>query len=280
MARIFWAANAQSHDLDGRIAAAKAGGYEAMSLFPFDIRRFREAGLDYATMRARLADAGLRVEVIDPFTRWLPGREAPASWTAAERAFTDFEEDAVFEMAIELRARCINLVEPFGVPVGIDEGAACFARVCDRARPLGLVVLLEAMPFSGIPDLARAWAIVAKADRPNAALTFDVWHYLRAGADPALLSTIPRERIGTVQIADGAADPGEDLLADLYRRRLPGDGALPLRPLLESLHHMDALNHVGVEVFGPALTSLSPPEIGRRSRRALDMVLRGLGHDI
>lgn len=43
-----------------------------------------------------------------------------------------------------------------------------------------------------------------------------------------------------MQIADGAADPGEDLLADLYRRRLPGDGALPLRPLLESLHRMDA----------------------------------------
>lgn len=278
MARIFWAANAQSHDFEGRITAARAGGYEAMSLFPFDVRRFREAGLDYATMRARLADAGLRVEVIDPFTRWLPGREAPASWSAAERAFTDFDEDAVFEMAVELRARCINVVEPFGVAVDVEEGAACLARVCDRARPLGLVVLLEAMPFSGIPDLGRAWAIVQAADRPNAALTFDVWHYLRAGADPALLSTIPGHRIGTVQIADGAADPGADLLADLYRRRLPGDGALPLRPLLESLHRMDALTHVGVEIFGPALTSLAPPEIGHRSRRALELALRGLEH--
>ncbi|MBC8072014.1 MAG: hypothetical protein IAG13_27055, partial [Deltaproteobacteria bacterium] len=149
MARIFWAANAQSHDFEGRITAAKAGGYEAISLFPFDVRNFREAGLEYTTMRARLADAQLRVEVIDPFARWLPGREPPATWTAAERAFTDFDEDAVFEMALELRARCINLVEPFGAPVGVDVGGTCFARVCDRARPLGLVVLLEAMPFSG-----------------------------------------------------------------------------------------------------------------------------------
>ncbi|MBC8070963.1 MAG: sugar phosphate isomerase/epimerase, partial [Deltaproteobacteria bacterium] len=185
--------------------------------------------------------------------------------------------DAVFEMALELRARCINLVEPFGVPVGVDEGAACFARVCDRARPLGLVVLLEAMPFSGIPTLAHAWSIVQRADRPNAALTVDLWHVLRGGVDPLLLSQIPGDRVGTVQIADGAADPGEDLLADLYRRLLPGDGALPLRPLLEGLHRMDALTNVGVEVFGPALSSLSPEEIGRRSRRALELALQGLG---
>lgn len=278
MARILWAANAQSHDLDGRIAAAKAGGYEAISLFPFDVRRFLAAGLDYATMRARLADAQLRVEVMDPFARWLPDREPPATWTAAERAFTDFDEDAVFEQALELRARCINLVEPFGIAVDVELGAACLGRVCDRARPLGLAVLLEAMPFSGIPTLAHAWSIVQRADRPNAALTVDLWHYLRAGADPLGLSQIPADRVGTVQIADGVADPGEDLLTDLYRRLLPGDGALPLRPVLEGLHRMGALTNVGVEVFGPALTSLSPHEIGRRSRRALDLSLRGLGH--
>lgn len=277
MASIFWAANAQSRDFESRIVAAKAGGYEAMSLFPFDVRSAREAGLDYPGLRARLADAGLRVEVIDPFARWLPGREPPADWTAAERAFTDFDEDAVFEMAVELRARCINLVEPFGFAVDVDEGAECFGRVCDRARPLGIVVMLEAMPFSGIRDLGHAWSIVEAANRPNAALTMDLWHYLRAGADPELLSRIPGHRIGTVQIADGRAGVSEDLLADLYRRRLPGDGELPLRSVLESLHRMDALRHVGVEVFGPALSSLSPPEIGRRSRRALELILRGLG---
>lgn len=270
MAKIFWAANAQTHAFKDRLVAARAGHFDAMSLFPQDVKVARSGGESWRSMREQLADHGLRIEVIDPLTRWLPGWTAPSSWRPEDVAFTAFSEDEVFEMASELGARAINVVEPFGHPVSLELGREHFARLCDRARPLGLEMVLEAMPFSGIPKLSSAWAIVSAAAKANGRLTFDAWHYLRAGEEPEVLATIPGDKIGTVQFADGSATPSDDnLLVDLYRRLPPGEGGLPLRRIAATLRRRGMLRNVGVEVFGPALTSLPPMEIGRIARETL-----------
>jgi hypothetical protein len=54
-------------------------------------------------------------------------------------------------------------------PVNVMIGA--FAALCRRAGDL--VVALEFMPYSGVPDLATGWEIVATADRPNSGLLVD-----------------------------------------------------------------------------------------------------------
>ena len=270
---MLWAANVQTKSLADRLVAAQAGGYRSMSVFPLDISAWRDAGLTLADIVRSCGCAGVNIDVLDPFAQWLPDWSPPETLSEQDRAFTGFSEEQVFEMALGLRARAINLVEPYGRSVDIPVGIKEFGRVCDRAATSGLRVSLEFMPFSGIPDLASAWAIVDGADRQNGGLTFDIWHYYRSGPDPLLLSQIPAAKIFTVQLSDGRLPAHDDLLVDLYQRLVPGDGDLDVGGIVATLDGMGALGEVGLEIFGPALTAQPPLEIGRRSTRALRSVL-------
>lgn len=123
--KVPWAANVRSKSLAGRLAAAQAGGFTQMSVFPIDYRGWRSQSMGAAQIRQQI------------------------------KAF---------------------------------------------------------MPILSIPDLSAGWAIVQAANRSNAGLCFDTWHYFRSKPDDTLLKTIPGERIFEVQLADALnALQGKDL---------------------------------------------------------------------
>ena len=269
--RLFWAANVRTKPFAERLAAAVAGGFDAMSLFPIDVRTFADGGLPPERLRALAAGEGVRISVLDPYALWAPDT-TPAAWASpADLAFVDFPEDEILRMAEGLGVESINLIETFGNAVDPDAGAERFAAFADRAAEYGWRTQLEFMPFSGIPDLGAAWEIVRRADRPTAGLTFDSWHYYRGRPDDALLRTIPGDRIFQVQLADATwALRGTSLVDDLlHHRLLPGDGEFPLPDLVRTLAATRALTSVGVELFSDAMDALPGAEVGRRVARAL-----------
>jgi sugar phosphate isomerase/epimerase len=152
----------------------------------------------------------------------------------------------------------------FGGPWSLDEAAAAFARLCDRAAEHGLLVHLEFLPWSRIPDLATAWQVVHAADRPNGGIMLDAWHYFRSAPDGALLRSIPGSSILGVQLCDAPAVPETNPLhATLHERLLPGDGELALPTLLADLEATGTDAPLGVEVFSDALHALPPEDAGR-----------------
>src|SRR5262245_34668207 len=208
--------------LADKCAAAMAGGFRAITLWPDDVARARAAGLSLAEMKKRIAGSGLVVEGLDPLLRWLPDEVIPPGIPAAG-------EDEFYTIADALGPRSLNLAQGFGASVEIDRAAEALAGVCDRAREHGLLVTLEYLPWSGIPDPATALAIVERCGRANAALTFDTWHTFRGRTDDAQLEEIPGVRIGSVQINDAPATPSDDLVSEtLSARLLPGEGAIPV----------------------------------------------------
>ena len=102
----------------------------------------------------------------------------------------------------------------------VEAAAEALAGVCDRAREHGLLVTLEYLPWSGIPDAATALAIVLRSGRANASLMFDTWHTFRGPTDEAQLEKIPGARIGSVQINDAPVQPGDNLIAETMSARL------------------------------------------------------------
>lgn len=279
-ARLFWAANVRTKSFAERLAAAVAGGFDAMSIFPIDVRTFADGGLPPERLRALATAEGVRIGVLDPYARWAPDT-TPAAWaSASDLAFTDFAEDEILRMAEALGVESINLIETFGNAVDPDAGAERFAAFADRAAQYGWRTQLEFMPFSGIPDLAAAWAIVRGANRPTAGLTFDSWHYFRSRPDDALLRTIPGDRIFHVQLADPTwALRGTSLVDDLlHHRLLPGEGEFPLPELVRTLAATRGLTSVGVELFSDAMDALPAPEVGRRVADALAGALADIGH--
>ncbi|MDX2233499.1 MAG: sugar phosphate isomerase/epimerase family protein [Hyphomonadaceae bacterium] len=263
--RVLWAANVRTKSLEDRLAAAQAGGFSHMSLFPIDWRTWRSGGSTASTMRAKIRDAGIRILAIDPFVQWSPGFAIPDGYEADYRSFIDFSEDDIFRTAEEAEAEAINCVEGLGAPHPVTALVDAFGAFADRAHARGLRVTFEFMPISSVPALKDGWAIVSGADRPNAGLCFDTWHYFRSGADDALLRTIPGDKVFEVQLADGlTALQAPTLTEDLLRyRRLPGEGEMDIRGVVSTLKSIGAWTSVGPEVFADAMDARDAVDAGR-----------------
>ncbi len=246
-------------------AAAQAGGFAAITLYPQHVRRAYAEGHADADLRAQLADAGLVVADLDPLLDWLPGETAPPGIGGSEAEF--------FAIAEALGARSLNVAQGFGTRVDLDQAAEALARVCDRAWEHGLLITLEYLPWSGIPDLHTAAEIVRRCERPNATLMFDSWHTFRGPTD-VQLSALAGTRIGSVQLSDAPLQPGADLVAEtLGARLLPGEGVIPLVPWLRLLDASGSTAPIGVEVFSKRLDALPAVEVGRLCGDAVKAVL-------
>ncbi len=250
-----------------KCAAAVAGGFAAVTLYPEDVRRARAEGLGLADVKRLIADHGLVLADLDPLLCWLPGEPIPPGFAAAT-------EPEFYAIAEAVGARSLNVAQGFGARIELDRAAEALAGVCDRAWEHGLLVTLEYLPWSGIPDAATALAIVERTGRANATLMFDTWHTFRGRADDAQLRAIPGARIGSVQINDAPAEPAGDLVTEtLNARLLPGAGAIPLVRWLRLLDAIGSRAPIGVEVFSSVLDALPPVEVGRRCGAAARAVL-------
>jgi sugar phosphate isomerase/epimerase len=258
-----------------RLAAARAGGFTAVSLWGRDYQGARDEGLSDGDIRLLLADHGVSVAELDPGWWWLPGASGiriPPELDE-ERIF-GFGEQELFGVAESVGARSLNAVDVFGGSWSLDEAAAAFAGLCDRAADHGLLVHLEFLPWSRIPDLATAWQVVLAADRTNGGLMLDAWHYFRSTPDGAMLRSIPGASILGVQLCDAPAlAETNPLHATLHERLLPGGGELALGTLLADLRATGTTAPVGVEVFSDVLSALPPEEAGRLAGRSLRAVL-------
>ena len=247
--------------------AGAAGGFAGISLWPQDVEGARAEGLSESDQRTLLRDCGLVVADLDPLLGWLPGEEVPAGIGASE--------DVFYAIADSLGAQSLNLAQPFGNTIEIDVATESFAGVCERAAAHGLLVTLEYLPWSGIPDAATALAIVEAAGHANATLMFDTWHSFRGPTDEAQLRKVPGARFGSVQLNDAPMEPADDLMEEtMSARLLPGDGAIPLVDWIRLLDEAGSQAPIGVEVFSHELAALPPAEVGRRCGDAARRILR------
>jgi sugar phosphate isomerase/epimerase len=146
--------------------------------------------------------------------------------------------------------------------------SATFAALCDAARPFALSVLAEFNPYSAMPRLEDALALVAAAERPNAALCIDALHLSRSGGAPSDLAAVPPRLMPLVHFCDARAPdfslPPEELRRESRTaRRLPGEGELPLDALLDALP-----SDVAISVEAPSARDAHLPA-AERARRAL-----------
>jgi sugar phosphate isomerase/epimerase len=253
-----------------RLGAAAAAGYRGVSLWGRDYQEARDEGYSDADLVALLEDHGLVVAELDPVWWWTPG--AAAFSIPPELDPIDvfrFGEPELFHIGEALGARSVNAADVIGGDWGVPDAAASFATLCDRAAEHGLLVHLEWLAWSRIPDLATALEVVTLADRPNGGLNIDMWHCARTGTSAEDLLAVPGERVLAIQVDDGPAEAEENLIeATLHGRLLPGDGAFDLPGYLGSLRAMGTRAPVGVEVFSDDLHALGPDEAASRAARA------------
>jgi sugar phosphate isomerase/epimerase len=209
-------------DFVERVRAAAAAGFDGIGL---RAENYLAAGIDDATMLGIAARHGVRILEVEYLTGW---------GTAADRDEAQQDkEQTVFHMARAFGVRHLNAGLLEKLPV--DTVADAFGALCERAGP-DLLVALEFMPYSGVPDLATAWQVVQTAR--NGRLIVDAWHWARAGQQASDLEGVPADRIVSVQLCDVRKEPMQPPRAESLGHRLPpgqghGDTVGMVRALAE-----------------------------------------------
>jgi len=260
-----------------RLAAASSAGFAGLSVWARDYTAARRDGWSDADLRSQLDDHGLAVAELDPAWWWTPGEVDVASLVAIDdmEVFC-YGEAQMFAIADALGARSINAADVLGGRWGVDAAAEAFAGLCDRAAEHGLLVHLEFLPWSRIADLATAWEIARRADRPNGGVALDAWHWFRSDApsDLTTLRTIPGAKVLAIQLDDAPAEREPNLMsATLHERLLPGEGAIDLTALIAALRDTHTAAPIGVEVFSDSLHAVGAMEAAKRAADATRAVL-------
>ena len=248
-----------------RVRAASTNGYAGISMWMSHYDEARAEGLSHAEMRAILDREGVVLAMLEYITAWAKG--------PAERDEIVEETARICGIAEELGSDTV-LAVTMAPAIDPDEATAGLAIACDVAARYGQSLGVEFLPWTGIPNLAAAWPLVRDAERANAGLVLDSWHWFRSGPDPELLRTIPGERVIHLQISDAPAEPEPDVVAEtIGKRLLPGQGAIDLPGLLRILDVTGRRGPTAVEVFSDWLRSHPPVEGARLAAEAARSVL-------
>jgi sugar phosphate isomerase/epimerase len=267
---VLWAGCVQGHELLARAEAVAAGGFAATSVASGELQEFERGGGSLRELARKMRDRGGPLTILDSFLTWYPGG------SRGPDAGSEASPETMLRFAEELGAQSTTLNTPYtGDPAPIEEVIDALGRFADRAAELGLLLHLEQIPTSMVPDLPTALEIVRGVDRPNAGLVLDTFHLARSGCTPEELSAVDPAKVFHVQLCDGPVTPR---VADYYEeavtyREFAGEGEMPVAELSRRLEEIGALGHVGPEVFLRQLDTMAPADAGRLCREKTDVFL-------
>jgi sugar phosphate isomerase/epimerase len=114
-----------------------------------------------------------------------------------------------------------------------------FGSLCGLAAEFDMTINLEFMPWTAVPDVRAAHAIVEQAGCPNGAVLVDAFHYQKCGSVLAEVQDLPANMLNYLQLCDGPAtfarDDASMLYAARHNRLMPGDGHIDLVGLVGAM---------------------------------------------
>jgi sugar phosphate isomerase/epimerase len=250
-----------------RVEAAASAGFDAIGLSLPAYRAIVAGQAAPNEILAVLRANGLRLLELEAIIGFSARGTNERGMLAEGLSYTSPDDLREFwEIASIFEPRHLQVAGSFHTTV-LEKGAAeRFAELCDAAAEVGLILSIEFVPPSNVPNANVALDIVEDADRPNGVITIDSWSHTRAGGDLETVRSIPAARIGLLQINDGALEPEVDDFIEetVHLRRAPGEGEFDLRGLVDAIVATGARPPVSVEVMSDELNRLSPLSAAQR----------------
>ncbi|AUT06616.1 hypothetical protein SPSF3K_01896 [Streptococcus parauberis] len=133
----------------------------------------------------------------------------------------------------------------------IEYTAQKLKELCGRAG--NLIIGVEPMPYSGLPDFDKAYAVVEASGCENAMLILDTWHWVRADQPYRQLTKEQAAKVISIQINDAyerAYAPAILRDESMHDRLAPGTGAKDTKGFVEMIKEAGINPKViGVEVI-------------------------------
>ena len=232
-----------------RVRAAKNAGFEGIGL---------RAETYVDALNQGLSDSDI-LNILNKYNMSVTEVEYIVQWADESRSYEQkYKEQICFHMCGLFNVQHINcgLMEHYS----IEHTARKLKELCHRAGDL--IIGVEPMPYSGIPDIKRAWDIVKACGCENAGLILDSWHWIRANTpiDLHMLDEIPANKIISVQINDVHQRPyAAPVLRDesMHDRLAPGTGYGNTAGFCQMLKEKGVLPRaLGVEVISDSNLSM------------------------
>lgn len=215
------------------VAAAAGAGFGNVGLRLWPARPgeaphpMHEGSAMLAETRARMADLGVQVHDVEVIR--------------LNAGFDAHVFQPMMAVAASLGARYVVVNSDDPDPLRAAGSLAALARL---AANHGLMLGVEFMIYTALPDLPAARAMLQRAAQPNVRILVDTLHLMRSGARPSMLVEEPGIARDFVQFSDAPArphpalSPSEEARA---HRLLPGEGDLPLMEIAKNALEPGAL---------------------------------------
>lgn len=238
----------QKPGLLGYIDIAAKAGYDGVELWINDIRDYLAKGNKLQSLNTAIKAKGIVVEDIISFTTWMVDDEAQR-----KEGIKELEE----EMKIASALGCRRIAAPpagieAGTPINIEHAGERYREILQLGRKYDVMPLLEFWGASGtLYNFSQALAIAAAANDTEARILPDVYHLFRGGSGFNCLQLVTGKVIDIIHMNDypGNKPAQEQTDSD---RIYPGDGAAPLKQILQSLKAMGGTKVLSLELFNEA----------------------------
>ncbi len=250
------------------LAAAKAGGFNALELRRIDYVRCIERGLSEADVNDLVSACGLPVCTLGVEYGILFARGEESN-----RLFDVFHRSCRNAKAIG----CPQLMSAPGPITGpMREAIANLKTAADMAAAHGLELAIEFnSQHETINSVARLAELVEGADRKNCGMLLDAYHLHRSGSPGRGFADVPGERIIAFQYSDCAQSPVTGVKRPTDRL-LPGEGVVRWGEVLGLLAEKGYRGHLSYEAPNPALWARPPVEVARAAAAATRRLLAGV----
>jgi len=154
----------------------------------------------------------------------------------------------------------------------LDRISVSLTQAAQQAGPLGVRLALEPQGRAAFcNNLQTAASLVAEVGSPHLGLCLDAFHYYIGPSKTEDLAYLSAENLFHVQLSDVAGQARE--LASDADRVLPGDGDIPLEPIIEHLRRIGYTGCVSVELLNPQIYQVPPRQFGEIAMTVLRKLL-------
>jgi hypothetical protein len=241
---------------EDRVKAAKEAGFEGIGL---------RAETYVDALAEGLHDDDI-LNILEKYDIKVTEVEYIVQWAEDKRSYEQkYKEQMCFHMCELFGVKHINvgLMENYSV----EHTAQKLKELCQRSFPY--IIGVEPMPYSGIPDFDKAYAVVKQANVENAAIILDSWHWVRADQEYRVLTKEEAESVISIQINDAYDRPyAKSILRDesMHDRLAPGTGVKDTAGFVKMIKE-SGINPkvIGVEVISDEILSKGVAEAAKHN---------------
>ena len=249
-------------NLKEKILAISKAGFDGVEIFENDFLTFN---LSPKEIKKIVKDQGLEITLFQPFRDFegMPDNHRTRAFDRAKKKF-----DIMAELETDLILICSNTSNiSLG---GLDRAANDFFELGEIARERSIKIGYEALAWGKyINDHRDAWEIVRRANHENVGIILDSFHTLSKNIDLNSITTIPKEKIFIVQLADAPLHHMDLLYWSRHYRNMPGQGDLPISNFMDALNKTGYDGYLSLEIFNDNYRSGPRNLIAKDGQRSL-----------